>query len=125
MGGVPQQLAIELRDALDLVRAVETGTYRGGTTRDLADMFPAVTTVELSEELHKAAVAQFAGVAEITALHGDSGKILPALADASVATLWFLDGHWSGGPTAGQDAECPVMDEIAALALGHRDDCIL
>jgi hypothetical protein len=125
MGGVPLGLAADLRDALGLVRAVETGTYRGGTTRQLAEMFPTVATIELSTELHEAAVANLAGIAAITALQGDSGVILPTLAEPSIPTLWFLDGHWSGGPTAGQEAECPVLAEIGALAGSHRSDCIL
>src|SRR5207248_7183528 len=40
-------------------------------------------------------------------------------------TLYWLDGHWLGPPTAGQDAQCPVLDEIAQLDGGHLDDCIL
>jgi hypothetical protein len=39
--------------------------------------------------------------------------------------LYWLDGHWSGGPTAGAGAECPLLDEIAAIAKGHPDDCVL
>jgi hypothetical protein len=125
MGGVPGHLAVELRDELGLVRAVETGTYRGGTTRDLAEMFPSVVTIELSPELHRAAAAEFAGIPAIRALEGDSASLLPSVADPRQPTLWFLDGHWSGGPTAGQEAECPVLDEIAALAAGHESDCVL
>jgi hypothetical protein len=125
MGGVPGGLAGELRDALGLVRAVETGTYHGGTTRELAQLFGDVVTIELSVELHREAVASFEGIPQITALQGDSGKLLPSLADPTVATLWFLDGHWSGGPTAGHESECPVLAEIAALAAGHTDDCVL
>jgi hypothetical protein len=125
MGGVPSRLAVELRDELGLVRAVETGTYRGGTTRELAAMFPAVVTVELSPEIHAAAVEALSGVPGITALQGDSREKLGGLADPETPTLWFLDGHWSGGPTAGQDAECPVLHEIAALAGGHANDCVL
>jgi hypothetical protein len=125
MGGVPGGLVVELRDALSLTRAVETGTYRGGTTRELAEMFPAVVTIELSAGLHTAAVAELAGIPAITALHGNSAALLPELADPATPTLWFLDGHWSGGPTAGEEAECPVLDEIAALAAGHANDCVL
>jgi hypothetical protein len=125
MGGVPSSLAVGLRDALGLVRAVETGTYRGGTTRELASMFRSVVTVELSPEIHAAAVEALAGLPAITALQGDSREMLGGLADRECPTLWFLDGHWSGGPTAGEGAECPVLDEIAALAHGHSDDCVL
>jgi hypothetical protein len=125
MGGVPGDLAVQLRDELGLVRAVETGTYRGGTTRELAQMFPSVVTIELSPELHRDAVAEFEGIPAIRALQGDSALLLPDVADPAKPTLWFLDGHWSGGPTAGKDAECPVLDEIAALAAGHDGDCVL
>ena len=107
MGGVPSGLVVELRNELGLVRAVETGTYRGGTTRGLAAMFPAVVTVELSPEIHAAAVRALSAVPEITALQGDSRQKLGALADPHCPTLWFLDGHWSGGPTAPQVAEVP------------------
>jgi hypothetical protein len=125
MGGVPGDLAVQLRDEIGLVRAVETGTYRGGTTRELAQMFPSVVTIELSPELHRDAVAEFEGIPAIRALQGDSALLLPDVADPAKPTLWFLDGHWSGGPTAGKDAECPVLDEIAALAAGHDGDCVL
>lgn len=29
--------------------------------------------------------------------------------------LFWLDAHWSGGPTAGEQNECPVLDEIRAI----------
>ena len=45
MGGVPTELAAELRAELDLERAIETGTYRGGSARLLAGIFPSVTTI--------------------------------------------------------------------------------
>jgi hypothetical protein len=125
VGGVPTELARELRKALGLVRAVETGTYRGGGTRALAALFPEVVTVELSSELHAAAAAELQDVGGVIALHGDSSALLPGLVASDVPTLWFLDGHWSGGPTAGEGAECPVLDEVAALSAGSPDDCVL
>jgi predicted O-methyltransferase YrrM len=125
MGGVPDKLGVALRDALGLTRAVETGTYRGGGTRQLAHIFETVVTVELSPELHASASAAMADLPHVTALCGNSADVLPGLTDAGAPTLWFLDGHWSGGPTAGEDAECPVLEEIAALRPGRVDDCVL
>ena len=125
MGGVPDQLGVALRDALGLTRAVETGTYRGGGARSLAHMFDSVVTVELSPELHASAATALADLRHVTALCGNSADVLPGLADASIPTLWFLDGHWSGGETAGEEAECPVLGEIAALRAGHVDDCVV
>ena len=125
MGGVPTELAAELRAELDLKRAVETGTYHGGSARLLADIFPSVTTIELSTKLHADAQALFADVPAVRCVQGDSRERLRELVDPAIPTLYWLDGHWSGGPTAGEQDECPVLSEIEQIARGHRDDCLL
>jgi hypothetical protein len=125
VGNVPIELAAELRSRLGLERAVETGTYRGGGARLLAEVFPSVTTIELSEDLHREALESLADSDAITPLQGDSRQVIPALVDPSVPTFYWLDGHWSGGPTAGVEDECPVLAEIAALAPGSENDCIM
>lgn len=124
MGMVPDHLAEQLRSELRLRRAVETGTYYGGGARRMARVFPEVVTIELSEQLHLQARLALANEPRITLLHGDSRALLPELVDPSVPTLFFLDGHWSGGPTAGHGMECPVLDELEVLANGHPDDCL-
>jgi hypothetical protein len=125
MSEVPIGLASELRAVLGLTRACETGTFQGEGAEALAGVFPSVVTVELSEELHVGAKARLAANSRISFALGDSRDVLPGLADPSVPTLWFLDGHWSDGPTAGSDAQCPVMAEIEAVGGGHPDDCIV
>ncbi|MDX6665098.1 MAG: hypothetical protein QOG68_1304, partial [Solirubrobacteraceae bacterium] len=57
MGTVDEQFAADLRRQLDLRRAVETGTFEGGTARKLSAMFGEVVTIEHSAELHAAATA--------------------------------------------------------------------
>ena len=52
---VPQRLTRDLRDGLGLVRAIETGTYRGHGARLLAEVFPTVITIEVAPELARAA----------------------------------------------------------------------
>ncbi len=42
-----------------------------------------------------------------------------------VASLYFLDGHWSGGGTEGVGDECPVLAELQAIGAGHPDDCFV
>jgi hypothetical protein len=125
MGVLPHQLARDLRDRLGLVRAIETGTYKGASARVLASIFPDVVTIELDAALHARAVERLAGIPAITAVQGNSGDRLAPLVDRSRPTLYWLDGHWSGGVTAGEEDECPVLDELRALAEGHPDDCIL
>lgn len=125
MGVLPHRLARDLRDRVGLVRAIETGTYKGGSARVLASVFPEVLTIELDPELHARALERLAAVPAITAVQGSSRDRLAPLVDPSRPTLYWLDGHWSGGVTAGEEDECPVLDELRAVAEGHPDDCIL
>lgn len=125
MGVPPRQLARELRDRLGLERAIETGTYKGGSARILASVFTEVVTIELDEALHRRAVERLSGHPAITPVQGSSREQLGPLVDADRRTLYWLDGHWSGGVTAGEADECPVLDELASIAAGHPDDCIL
>jgi hypothetical protein len=125
MGVLPHQLARHLRDHLGLVRAIETGTYKGGSARILASVFDEVITIELDPELHARAVDRLAGIPSITAVHGSSRDRLAPLVDPTRPTLYWLDGHWSGDGTAGEEDECPVLDELHAVGEGHPDDCIL
>jgi len=125
MGSVPVNLVTALRDELGLQRAVETGTYRCQGTRRLARVFAEVATIELSDELFVEAQAKLGRFGNVHVIHGDSGAELPGLAELGVPTLYFLDSHWSGGVTAGEGYECPLLSELAAIAPGHPDDCIL
>jgi hypothetical protein len=84
-----------------------------------------VTTIELSPDLAAAAQAQLRDVAAIRVLQGHSVRWLRDEADSSRPTLYFLDGHWSGGNTSGEDDECPVLEELRAIGAGHQNDCVL
>lgn len=125
MGSVDQAFAAELRAQADLSRVVETGTFKGVTARRLAAVFPSVTTIELSETLHRRASESLRDLPQVTALQGHSVSRLAELRDPTQPTLYFLDGHWSGGNTEGADDECPALEEIQAIAGGHPDDCLI
>ncbi len=125
MGKIPEQLARGLQQQLGLRRAVETGTYRGHSTRALAGIFDTVITIELSADLHRQYAPALDAIPGVSALQGDSRTVLGGLVDPSVPTLYFLDGHWSGGVTAGEEDECPVLDELTTISAGHADDCVL
>jgi hypothetical protein len=118
-------LARRLQTELRLERAVETGTYLGGTTRALAGLFPSVVTIERSEELHREATLRLQDLANVQALQGHSVDRLPEVVDVDAPTLYFLDGHWSDGVTAGADDECPVLRELRAIGAGHPGDCLV
>lgn len=125
MGQVPRNLVAELQAKLGLRRAVETGTWRGEGARRLAAVFPEVVTIELSTDLHADARYALAGNSQVRVLHGRSPDVLGSIVDATPSLYW-LDAHWSNGDTAGRDDQCPLLEELAAIAGGSTpDDCVL
>jgi hypothetical protein len=118
-------LARPLQAHLGLVRAVETGTHVGRGARLLSQVFPSVVTIELSPTLAAQARLNLADLPTVTSLEGHSAELLPGLVDASTPTYWFLDGHWSGGDTAGEGDNCPVARELEIISEGHLDDVIV
>jgi hypothetical protein len=122
VGSLPYKLAADLRDRLGLERAVETGTFQGGGARALAAMFSSVVTIELSDRYFERASAELAGVPNIIAEHGASPEVLQQLEPAP--SFYWLDAHWSGLDTAGEENPCPVLEEIEAIP-AHSADCVL
>jgi hypothetical protein len=92
---------------------VETGTYLGDMLFMLMDDFEKLYSIELSEFFHHKAKRRFANNHKIELLFGDSGKelaaLIPKLKDK---TLFWLDGHYSGGKTALGQKECPIFEEL-------------
>lgn len=127
MGTVSRSLATQLRDALGLERGIETGTFAGDGSRILAEVFPSAATIEWSAEVHASAQQRLARFefTNLRLIQGDSRRELGPLAGEGKPTLYFLDGHWSGGNTAGAEDECPVLEEVEAISPGHPDDCIV
>jgi len=122
--------------------AFETGTFLGKGTRFLAENFPRVITIELSEELHREAKASFAGFTNIECHQGNSAEVLARILPShgpEQSAFFFLDAHWSGDqsvdwansrwkgfrrdtahlgasdrPTGPE--QCPLLEELAVIA---------
>lgn len=107
--GVPPWLVDWAAD-VGLRRAVETGTYDGESAARLAVTPGHCTTIERSAVLAERATARFAGMEQIEVLVGSSRDLLPKVcAQLDEPTLFWLDAHWSGQGTPGQDDPCPLM----------------
>lgn len=124
--GPPIEVTLELARLAGARAFVETGTYLGGTTRWAAQNFSEVFTIERSEVLYareRGVLVQLAGVCPLL---GDSRVVLPRVLQAlgGRPAVFWLDGHWSGGQTAGEEDECPILDELGVLS-GRSDDIIL
>lgn len=114
--GPPTEVIRALRDRYELDCFVETGTHMGDTALWAADFFSTVVTVELAKEYYIEAQLRFRGDPRITLIEGHSPEILAEIRPSLPPSFFWLDAHYSGGPTAGFLYECPVLDEIEAIA---------
>lgn len=96
---------------------VETGTYRGGTTRVLAKHAKMVYSIEPEAKLFANARRRFAAINNVVILNGTSEEVLPTLLtklDGDVS--FWLDGHYSRGVTFMGPQDTPIREELASIA---------
>lgn len=95
---------------------VETGTFRGETIEFLLPEMDEIHSVELSDELHAAAVRKFKDQPKVHLHQGDSGTVLPKIVDGLTkpALIW-LDAHYSAKVTAHGPEETPILAELQAV----------
>lgn len=95
---------------------VETGTYLGQTSENAARAgFGHVHTIEVSDRLFALAEQRFSGRTDITVHHGSSPSVLLNICDPKRRTVFYLDGHYQGGPSDENDpviGECPLILEL-------------
>ena len=118
---INEQLAREAA-ASGIRRAVETGTYMAESTKKLARIFERVETIELSRYIALKCRVRLLPYRNVRLRRGDSTKLLKP---STEPTLYWLDGHWSGGGTAGEDRQCPLLSEIRATSPGTFGDWYL
>ena len=121
--GIPGGIVTALARAAGATVFVETGTFRGATTRWAAGRFAEVHTIEREPALHAANQAALSALPGVRAHLGDSRAVLPGIV-ASLGgkrAVYWLDGHWSGAGTAGEDDPCPLLDELACLGTRPQD----
>ncbi len=106
--------------AFGLKTLVETGTYLGDMVEAQRLRFDRLISIELSQDLYKAARSRFAHAKNVTILRGDSGELMPSIvAGLEGPALFWLDGHYSAGITARGSLETPVQRELEAV-LGSK-----
>ncbi len=132
MGAVHFSLDVNLVEALrrvlPLETLVETGTFQGDTVAQLLPHFREIHTVEWSPELCSQAQARFRNQAHVHCANDSSPpwlrRLQPSLAARSV--LYWLDAHWcNAADTAGQDAQCPLLEELDAIESLNETSVVL
>lgn len=104
---------------------VETGTYRGDTVAHLAGLVERAISIELDPTLADLARKRFRSRPHVEIRTGDSAIELPGVvASLDQPALFWLDGHFSGGPTA-DSGSSPILDEIEAIMQSPLQHVIL
>jgi hypothetical protein len=95
---------------------VETGTFRGETIEFLLPEMEQIHSVELSDQLHAAAVEKFKDRPQVHLYKGDSATVLPQIVDGlTTPALIWLDAHYSAKVTAHGPEETPILAELRAV----------
>ena len=94
---------------------VETGTYRGDTIAKIRPLVTRTVSIELDPTLYRYAKRRFRRHSSVELLEGDSAHVLPSVvASLAEPAVFWLDGHYSGGPTADPGAS-PILAELAVI----------
>jgi hypothetical protein len=124
--GVLREMVLSLAAQAKIQNFVETGTYQANTALWAAGQFRHAYTIEAAKVLYDAAVTKFGSVPNLHFSFGDSRQCLKTIQESlDGPALYWLDAHWSGGPTFGQNNECPLLSEIEQVNLGSSDSIIL
>ncbi len=105
-----------LADSIGARNLVETGSYLGDTVRALRGRFDLIASIELAEELARPLQVEFKNDPTVRILIGDSGvELRQLLPELHGPTIFWLDAHYSGGPTLG-DGYVPIYAEVDAIS---------
>lgn len=103
---------------------IETGTHEGTSAAFASTLFSRVTTIEIMDEYRQTAMARH-GKLGIRFLLGDSRTVLPSvIKDLTGPAFFWLDGH-AGGGNYGNSEDCPVIEELAAIASSPYEHFVL
>jgi hypothetical protein len=127
---IDEELAEALRVGLGITDFVETGTYKCGTVKWAEGKFATVTTIESYEPYYRLAQENNPDLvaAGVKFIYGDSRTELPkVLRKLRGPALLWLDAHWMGNSKTSQGTlgECPIREELTALAKTKYAHCIL
>lgn len=111
-----KQLMLALKNEYNLPIFVETGTFQGGTSVWASEHFQKVFTIEFAKHIYEATSTAYSHVKNIEFLWGHTKEqlklVVPQLKEPA---LFWLDAHWMGGGTAGENDECPLLEELQII----------
>lgn len=113
-----QSIILEYSKKFRLKVLIETGTYYGGTIKALKNYFKKIYSIELNDSLYMSAKSEFQNNINVFLLKGDSSEILPELLkELKEPCIFWLDAHYSGGPTSRGNKYTPILEELKAISV--------
>ena len=123
--GIPKKETRYLKEKMNLDVFVEGGTYKGYTAEKMSENFKKVFTIEKSEVMFDVARSNLKTIKNIIMLKGDTRDHLHTILEKNNNILFWLDAHWSGGMTYGEEDECPLLEELEIIFKYNKNYVIL
>lgn len=108
----------------DIKYFVETGTYKGDSTREAAQVFDTVHTIEINENLYNNTknLCNELGITNIHFHLGDTVQLLSnIISSIPDKCFWFIDAHQSGPDTSNNGTWVPLLEELD-IVLSQADE---
>lgn len=112
--GIPKKECEFLKKNLNLNIFIEGGTYYGDTAKYASEIFEKVFTIEKSKTIYEK-IKNLSFKDNVKLLGGDTRDYLDKITFENDNILYWLDSHWSGGETYGEDDECPLLEELKII----------
>jgi len=124
--GVPENIVLLLKDTLHVNSFIETGTFKGHTAAWAARHFEKVITIENSRKFYMEASSFYKDKRNIQFIFGNSREYLrDHICEINSPAIFWLDAHWSGFGTYGENDQCPLLDELDNILAGGVNHSIL
>ena len=123
---VKQNAIAEYQQKYGFSTLVETGTFMGDMVEAQKRRFKKIISIELGVYYFTKAQKRFKNDKNVFLVQGDSGKMLSKIVEElERPSIFWLDGHYSGGKTVKGDKECPIFEELDAIFNQKKFDHVL
>jgi len=121
--GPPEDLIKIVQQEFSLPLFIETGTFYGSTAAWASEHFDHITTIELDDRIYEEVTSEYNDANNIQFIKGKSQDQLRDIVEEvpSEGAVYWLDAHYSGEGTAGNDYECPLIEELQAIGSSDHE----
>lgn len=114
--GIPKDITLFLKQKFNITHFIETGTFHGGTAVWASEEFERVKTIEFSKQIYLTTKNKFDSIKNVEFIYGDSRIELKRIVDSlDLQALFWLDAHWCGLNSYGENDQCPLLEELSLL----------